>query len=134
MQLLRLRPAFGQHSVSYLTTIEGNKSTVPESACFIVKDATRWDKFGLIVMLCQIMFIMIRVRPDVVITTGAAPGVFAIRIGKLLRARTIWVDSMANVDALSMSGTLVGPYADLWLTQWEDLERKNGPFYKGSVL
>jgi len=134
VQLLRLRPAFENHKVCYVTTIEGNKAAVPGNTCYIIKEATRWNKFGLLVMLIQIIAIMIRVRPDVVITTGAAPGVFAIRIGKLLRARTIWIDSMANVEELSLSGQLVGPHADLWLTQWEKLERKGGPFYKGSVF
>ena len=134
VQLLRLRPAFKNHTVSYVTTIEGNKETVPDNPCYIVKDASRWSKFGLLVMLIQIMVIMARVRPDVVITTGAAPGFFAIRIGKLLGARSIWVDSMANVDELSLSGQLVGKHSDLWLTQWKALERKDGPFYKGGVL
>ena len=45
-----------------------------------------------------------RLRPDVVITTGAAPGYFAVRIGKLLGARVVWVDSIANAEELSLSG------------------------------
>jgi len=134
VQLLRLRPAFENHTVYYVTTIEGNKATVPGHTCYIVKDASRWNKLGLLVMLIQVMAIMIRVRPDVVITTGAASGVFAIRIGKLLGAKTVWVDSMANVEKLSMSGRLVGPHVDLWLTQWKELEREGGPLYRGSVF
>jgi len=134
VQLLRLRPAFEHHNVFYATTIEGNKATVPGHKCYIVNDANRWNKLGLLVMLIQVMAVMIRVRPDVVITTGAAPGVFAIRTAKLFRTRTIWVDSMANVKELSMSGRLVGSHADLWLTQWKKLERKDGPLYKGSVF
>jgi len=134
VQLLRLRPAFEHHNVFYVTTSEGNKATVPGHKCYIVKDASRWNKLGLLVMLIQVMAVMIRVRPDVVITTGAAPGVFAIRVGKLLGTKTIWIDSMANVEELSMSGRLVGPYADLWLTQWKELERKDGPLYRGSVF
>jgi len=134
VQLLRLRPAFEHHNVFYVTTVEGNKGTVPCHRCYIVKDANRWNKFGLLCMLIQIITIMIRVRPDVVITTGAAPGVFAIRIAKLFGAKTIWVDSMANAEELSLSGQLIGSHADLWLTQWRDLERTDGPSYKGSVF
>jgi len=134
VQLLRLRPAFENHQVYYLTTNNGNKRAVPESICYIVRDASRWNKFGLVVMIIQIMAVIIRVRPDVVVTTGAAPGVFAICLGKLFRAKTIWIDSMANVEALSLSGRLARPCTDLWLTQWKELERKGGPFYKGSVL
>jgi hypothetical protein len=73
-------------------------------------------------------------KPDVVISTGAAPGYFAIRIGRLLRMRTIWIDSIANADELSMSGAKAGAFADLWLTQWPHLASQNGPKYLGNVL
>ena len=43
--------------------------------------------------------LLLRHRPDVIVTTGAAPGYFALRFGKLLGARTIWIDSMANAEA-----------------------------------
>ncbi|MCI5150914.1 MAG: UDP-N-acetylglucosamine--LPS N-acetylglucosamine transferase, partial [Candidatus Electrothrix sp. MAN1_4] len=49
-------------------------------------------------------------------------------------ARTIWIDSIANSDKLSMSGQKVGKYADLWLTQWEHLARPEGPHYHGTVI
>ena len=69
----------------------------------------------------KIAWIIGRVRPDVILTTGAAPGYFAIRIGKLIGARTMWLDSVANVEQLSLSGERVGKHADLWLTQWPHL-------------
>ena len=75
-----------------------------------------------------------RHRPDVVLSTGAAPGFFAILFGKLLGARTIWVDSIANAEQLSLSGKKAGRFADLWLTQWPHLAQPGGPLYKGSVI
>ena len=54
--------------------------------------------------------------------------------GKLLGAKTIWVDSIANAQELSLSGKRAGKFADLWLTQWQELSNKNGPQYGGSVL
>ena len=68
------------------------------------------------------------------ISTGAAPGYFALRMGRWFRARTVWVDSIANVEELSLSGAKVRPYADLYLTQWEHLAVEGGPTYAGSVL
>ena len=78
--------------------------------------------------------VVVRMTADVVISTGAAPGYFALRVGKLLGARTIWIDSMANADGLSLSGRKIGPHADLWLTQWPHLAAPHGPFYAGGVL
>lgn len=100
----------------------------------VVNDATRWDKVGLARMALRLLWIILRERPDVVISTGAAPGYFALRLARLVRARTIWVDSMANVEQLSMSGEKIGRHADLWLTQWAHLARPDGPHYAGSVL
>ena len=73
-------------------------------------------------------------KPDIVITTGAAPGYLALRLARLIHARTVWLDSIANVDQLSLSGLKVGRYADLWLTQWPHLAKPEGPHYAGSVL
>jgi hypothetical protein len=69
-----------------------------------------------------------------VVSTGAAPGYVALRIAHVLRAQTIWLDSIANIAELSLSGAKVGRYADLWLTQWPHLAGPQGPYYAGSVL
>jgi hypothetical protein len=36
----------------------------------------------------------------------------------------VWIDSIANAEQISLSAKLARPYADLWLTQWEELSRK----------
>jgi UDP-N-acetylglucosamine:LPS N-acetylglucosamine transferase len=134
VQLRRVTPAFADSEVVYVTVLESYRSQVPENKFYTVKDATRWNKVGLIVLALQLAWIIVKERPDVVISTGAAPGYFAILLGRLFRAKTIWIDSMANIEELSMSGSRVGRYADLWLTQWPHLARSEGPHYAGGVL
>ncbi|RMH27972.1 MAG: UDP-N-acetylglucosamine--LPS N-acetylglucosamine transferase [Planctomycetota bacterium] len=149
VQLLRLRPAFDGCDVTYVTVSEAYRADVADADFRVINDATRWNKIGLVRMALKIGWILARVRPDVVITTGAAPGFFAIRAGRLLGARTVWLDSIANVERLSLSGERVGPHADLWLTQWPHLAgapdggpgvRPTGrrapaaPVYRGAVL
>ena len=66
---------------------------------------------------------MLRFRPDAVITTGAAPGYIALLLAKLGRCRTVWLDSIANAEEISMSA------------QWEEVSRKTpGLQYWGQVL
>jgi len=134
VQLLRMRPALAGCKVVYATTNDGYRIDVPGEAFVLIPDANRWDRIALLRSCWRILLLMLRERPDVVITTGAAPGYFAIRFGKMLRARTIWVDSVANVDELSLSGRKAGPHADLWLTQWPHLAKDGGPGFRGSVL
>lgn len=135
VQLLRLRPAFANCDVVFATVKEGYRSDIAPGAEFrLIPDANRWNKIGLLRALMAIFRLIRRERPDVVISTGASPGYFAIRIGNLFGARTIWVDSIANGEELSLSGQKAGPHATLWLTQWAHLARPGGPHYRGSVL
>ena len=135
VQLLRLRPAFEDCRVVFATVKEGYRDDLDGNAEFrIIPDSNRWKKVALFRSAFGILILLLRERPDVIVSTGAAPGYFAIRLGKLLGARTVWVDSIANAEVLSLSGAKIGHYADLWLTQWPHLAADNGPFFRGSVL
>jgi len=134
VQLLRLRRAFEGHHVCFVSVRGSYAADVPGSRFRCINDATRWQKFGLGLMCMRLLLILLMERPHTVISTGAAPGYFAIRIGRLLGASTIWIDSIANVEQLSMTGQIVRRHADLWLTQWEHLASPEGPEYAGSVL
>lgn len=143
VQLMRLSPAWHGLRVCYVSTdpalgpalrARAEAEDVPAPAFAAVTEASRWEKRRLLLQLLQIAILVCRERPDVVITTGAAPGYFALRFGRLFGARTVWIDSMANAEELSLSGRRVGRHADLWLTQWEHLARPEGPQFMGSVL
>lgn len=134
VQLLRLRPAFEGCEVTYVTVSAAYRADVPGCRFRVVNDATRWNKFALLRMALRLLWILMLERPTVVISTGAAPGYFALRFGRWFGARTIWLDSIANVEQLSTAGQMVRRYADLWLTQWPDLARPEGPHYSGAVI
>ena len=134
VQLMRMRPAFQGCHVSYGSTWDGYKDDVKGHNFYRIRDASRDNKFGMWIQAAMILLVVIRSRPDFVITTGAAPGYFAIRIAKMFGAKTCWVDSIANAEEISLSGRMVGRYADLWLTQWEHLSTPEGPEFHGSVL
>jgi UDP-N-acetylglucosamine:LPS N-acetylglucosamine transferase len=134
VQLLRLRPAFAGCDVSYVTVNRDAAEDLGEERLHIVNDATRWNKAGLLLMALRIAWIVLRERPDVVLSTGAAPGYFAMIAGRMFGARTMWLDSLANTERLSLSGERAGKFCDAWLTQWPHLARENGPDYRGAVL
>jgi len=143
VQLQRLRPAWDGCQVTYVTTNKGYKTRVMAEAeerqqmqpgFYVVPDANRWQKFRLVWQMLKIAAIFIKVRPHAVISTGAAPGYFAIRFGKLIGARTVWIDSIANAEEMSLSGQKAGAHATLWLTQWPHLASPDGPVFEGSVI
>lgn len=133
-ELLRLRPAFAGHDVAFVTTQAGARAEVLGHRFHVVPDANADTRLRLLWLLLRMAAVVLRERPDVVISTGAAPGYFALRLGRYLGARTLWLESIANAEEFSFSTRLVKPYADLMLTQWPDMARADGPFYRGSVL
>ncbi|HMB77845.1 MAG TPA: hypothetical protein VKN76_15715 [Kiloniellaceae bacterium] len=133
-QLLRLRPAFAGHEVVYACVARGYAEDVAPARLHAVGDANQWNKLAVARLALRVAWVVLRERPDLVISTGAAPGFFGLYFGKKLGARCLWVDSIANAEALSLSGRLAGRHADLWLTQWPDLAGPEGPAYQGSVL
>jgi len=134
VQLQRLRPVLALNDVVFVTTDPGYAEEVAPHRARFVNDASRDSKLGLVALAIRMAWILLQERPDVVISTGAAPGYFALRLGRLFGARTIWLDSIANVDEMSMAGRLARPYADLWLTQWPHLASQDGPQFAGAVL
>ncbi len=134
VQMLRLRPAFDGCDVVFATVKPEYRVDVQGADFRVIPDANRWSKVSLLRSALGVLRVLWHERPDVVVSTGAAPGYFAIRLAPLFRARTIWVDSVANIDELSLSGQQAGPHAALWLTQWAHLARPEGPHYRGSVL
>lgn len=134
-QLRRIAEAFEGHDVRYVTTTAGVAAEVAPMPLAVVPDANLSDLPALLRLAARMVWVVLRTRPDWVISTGAAPGFFALVCGKLCGARTIWIDSIANAERLSLSGRVVAPFADLWLTQWPHLARtKRGPTYCGALL
>ncbi len=133
VQLLRLRPVLEGLPVTWVSTHVDFGREV-DGPFHSVRDANMWNKWALAIMFVQVAWLLLRVRPAVVVTTGAAPGFAAIVVGRLLGARTVWIDSIANSETLSSSGAKAGRWAHVWLTQWQHLARPGGPQYWGAVL
>ena len=143
VQLLRLMPAWDGCEVHYACTSPDHEARLRAMAAArgqavasytAVTDANRWTKAKLVRQMLEVAALVLKIRPQVILTTGASAGYFAIRAGKLLGARTCWIDSIANGEELSLSGERAGPHADLFLTQWPELARPGGPHCRGSVL
>lgn len=133
-QLMLLRPAFAHHNVTYLTTLRGLPERFDAAPAHIVPDCNRHTPFRAMASVLAITWHVLRLRPHAIITTGALPGVIALAAGRLVGARTVWVDSVANAEEMSASGRLARRFAQLRLSQWETPAQAEGAEYAGSIL
>jgi beta-1,4-N-acetylglucosaminyltransferase len=76
-----------------------------------------------------------RVRPKVVLTTGAGIAVPFAWVGRLRGARVVYVESLARIAGPSLSYRLIAPVAERRYVQWPELqERLPGSRYAGNVF
>ena len=75
------------------------------------------------------LYYFFKIRPDVVITTGAHTGVVMCYIAKLFRKKVIYIETFANISSKSMSGRLVYPIADMFIVQWRSMLK----FYPNAI-
>ncbi len=129
VQLNRLNSSFYGHQTLYISTFKARKKNYRS-----VVDANMDKKLKLLIQFLQLFFIILAFRPHVIISTGASVGFFSLLIGRIFRCKTIWVDSIANGEEMSLSGKKVKRFANIWLSQWPDVAKKEGALYKGKVL
>lgn len=135
VQLARLSSAFEGHEALYATTLKGVQAPSGSKPVALLNDASRSSPIKFAMLVIQLFWLMLRFRPHVVVTTGAAPGLIAIQVGRIFGSRTVWIDSLANSERLSLSGELAERFADLWLTQWPHLTSRYPKLKSfGSVL
>lgn len=67
------------------------------------------------------LIIYIKVRPDVIITTGTHTAGPMCCIGKIFGSKIIFIETMANIATKTITGKLVYKFADLFIVQWESM-------------
>lgn len=76
--------------------------------------------FKFIILIAESLKVLLREKPDCVITTGALAAVPISVLAKWMGKKLIYIESFARVDTSSMSGKILYPIADLFIVQWEN--------------
>ena len=134
VQLLRLRRAFDGADLHYASTVRDSARHVNPAPFHWFPDANRDTKLKLALSALIVFWIVLRVRPDVVVSTGAAGGYFAIRFAQFFGGRGMFIDSIANAQNLSKAGALALGKADRTLSQWPEVAAATGAEYHKGVL
>jgi len=134
VQLQRLETLFKEFDTYLVSTNSSANHSGYENKFFPIRDFSLDTKLRIPYAFLQAITILLKIRPDIVITTGAAPGLLFLALGKMMRCKTIWIDSVANGEKMSLSGKLARPFADLWASQWEDVAIRSGSRFIGRVI
>lgn len=67
--------------------------------------------------------ILLKEKPDLIISSGAAVAVPFFYIGKILGAKLIYIEVFDRIDKPTVTGKLVYPIADKFIVQWEEQKK-----------
>ncbi|KPD10819.1 hypothetical protein [Phaeobacter sp. 11ANDIMAR09] len=134
VQLQHLSPAFDGAEVHYATTDSSAVENAGTNHVHVYPDANKDTPLRLIACVLRLAWLVLRIRPDAVVSTGAAGGFVAIRLARMLGARTMFIDSIANARKLSISAGLSLGVADRVLSQWPEVAKETGAEYQGALI
>lgn len=67
--------------------------------------------------------VLLKERPDLIISSGAAVAVPFFYIGKILGAKLIYIEVFDRIDKPTVTGKLVYPIVDKFIVQWEEQKK-----------
>lgn len=133
-QLTALRPAWEGRLVRYACTTAINQEKLGITNFSQIPDCNRNTVQKIFASVPAYIRVFRQFRPTTIVSTGALPGLFFIIMGKLTGAKTVWIESIANSEKLSLSGTVASYLVDSFFVQAEHLADGKRHIYAGSVL
>lgn len=84
---------------------------------------------ALMINTIRAIKILRKERPNLIISSGAAPAIPFFWIGKFMGAKTIYVEVVDRIDKSTIAGKLCHPVADKFIVEWEEMKK----VYKNAI-
>ncbi|MGE5223691.1 MAG: PssD/Cps14F family polysaccharide biosynthesis glycosyltransferase [Omnitrophica WOR_2 bacterium] len=135
-ETLQILDAFQGHQIFFATYHSAREADVRQIAPAYFINNIGKNYWRMIKASFWALKILLRERPDAILSLGSEIAIPFFYLGKLLRIRTIFIESWCRVDSLSGTGRWVYPVADVFLVQWPELLSACGPKarYEGAVI
>lgn len=91
--------------------------------------------FKFLINLMKSFHLFFKIKPDIVVSTGAHTSVPMCFIAKIFRKKIIFIETFAKIDSPTLSGKLIYPIADAFYVQWENMKNfYPKAIYKGGLF
>jgi beta-1,4-N-acetylglucosaminyltransferase len=122
--LHQLRPWWERHERSWVTFRKTDaESLLSGERIDWAHHPTQRNLRNLVRNLRVAWRVLLRERPDVVVSTGAGVAFPFFLLAKPLRIKTVFVEAYERLDRPSLTGRLCYPISDLMVLQWEEQRR-----------
>lgn len=124
-QILMLKPLMEKYDSFLITEKTTYKAEVKDERMYYLHQVNRkeWSfPFEMIGNSFKSLFIFIKERPDVVITTGVLAMIPICLLAKIFGKKLIYIESFAKVTSPTETGKLMYKYADQFYVQWPQMK------------
>ncbi|MCK4859828.1 MAG: hypothetical protein KAS87_04650, partial [Candidatus Omnitrophica bacterium] len=121
-QMMELKEVYGRYNHFFVTYRSADTIELAEKEKVYFLTAPRRRNPALVMQnFLHSLWIFIKEKPDIVLTTGAGVALPMCYIAKLYRKKIIFIESFSRVEKPSLFGRLVYHIANLTIVQWEPL-------------
>lgn len=123
-QLMMLKPLMEKYDSFIITEKTFYRTTVKDEKMYYLHQVNRKEWTFIFMMLINIfisLFIFLKEKPDVVITTGVLAVIPISLFAKMTGKKLIYIESFAKVTSATLTGKLLYKYADQFYVQWEQM-------------
>jgi len=133
-ELLQLKEAFEGHE-TFLITYDSPRTRALMERKYLLRNIGT-NSLVMAQAFLSTLRILLKERPRLIVSTGSEIAIPAFYLAKVLRIKTIFIESWTRVDRPTGTGKIVYPVSDVFLVQWERLLSKYGKKarYEGAII
>lgn len=137
-QLLMLRKMSDNYDI-FIVTEKTKYNKKDKKITYYISQVNRKEILFLLKMILitvKSIFIYLKEKPDVIISTGVLAAIPMMFIGHFFKKKVIYIESFAKIKSPTMTGKLIYKrhIADRFYVQWESmLEFYPNAIYKGGI-
>ena len=79
--------------------------------------------FIFLMMIFKSIYILLKIRPKAIVTTGTHTAVPMCYIGKIFGVKIVYIETFANITTKTLAGKIIYPIADKFIVQWESMKK-----------
>lgn len=125
-QLLMLKPLMKQYDSFIVTEKTLYNTEVEQVKSYYLHQVNRKERFSffwLFVNAIKSVQIIVKERPDFIITTGVLAVIPLCLLVKITGGKLIYIESFAKVNSGTETGKFLYRFADQFYVQWESMKK-----------
>lgn len=125
-ELLMLKSMFDNYDYTIVTENDKISSNLKDkyNVRFLLKNNKKnFILYPIIMIINTILslYLYLKIRPEVLISTGADTSGPMCLISKIFGSKVIFIETFANINKKTKTGKIVYKFADLFIVQWESM-------------